>query len=51
MKEESDMIDGFYLARAVILYVFNTEQLQTDSGKSPHSAIILMPERGLSGGC
>lgn len=35
MKEESGMIDGFYLARAVILNVFNIEQLQTDTEKSP----------------
>lgn len=34
------MIDRFYLVRAVIFYVFNIEQLQTDTEKSPHSAVI-----------
>lgn len=37
--KESGMIDGFYLARAVILYIFNTEQWQTDTEQSPCSAM------------
>lgn len=39
-KEESSMIDRLYLAKVVILYIFNIEQLQTDTEKSPQSGIM-----------
>lgn len=39
-KEENGMIDEFYLANLLILYVFNIEQLQTDTEKYPQSGII-----------